>query len=82
MTLTVRTGQQRLLRLRCFGDERAAVAVGRGDEASGHVVAEERDARGMAAIGHRQRAAGGAQQARGERKLKIYAPVARRSLCA
>ena len=36
------------------GDKRPAVAVGRV-EASGHVVAEDRDARGVAAVAHRQR---------------------------
>jgi hypothetical protein len=35
--------QQRLLRgLRCFRDEHAAAAVGRGDKTRSHVVAEER----------------------------------------
>jgi hypothetical protein len=34
------------------------MAVGRGDEASGQVVTEERDSTGMTAIGHYQRAAG------------------------
>jgi hypothetical protein len=42
----------------CFGNKRAAVAVGRGDKTSGHIAAEERDACGMAAIANRQGAAG------------------------
>jgi hypothetical protein len=44
-----RMRQQRLLpRLRRLCEQHAAVAVGRGDEASGHVVAEQRD--GSAAL--------------------------------
>ena len=45
-------------RLRPFRNERAAVAVGRGDKASGHVVAEERTLRAVGTVGDRQRAAG------------------------
>jgi len=40
------------------GDQRAAVAVGAEDEASGDIAAEERNAGCMAAVAHRQRAAG------------------------
>ena len=45
-----RLRKQRLLPgLRCFRDQRAAVAVGRSDEARRHVVAEERDCRRVTA---------------------------------
>ena len=47
-----RMRQQRLRLLR-LGDQRAAVPVGRGDEASRHVVAEKRDRRGVAAVAQR-----------------------------
>jgi hypothetical protein len=47
------------------------MAVGRGDEASGHVVAEERDCRGMASVAHRQGAAGASSVLRiGKRRLR------------
>jgi hypothetical protein len=49
--------QQRLADLP-FRDQCAAMALGDGDEASGHVVAKKRDACGMAAVAHRQGAAG------------------------
>ena len=48
----------RLLRLLRRGDQRAAMAVGGDDEASGDVVAEKRDARGVAAVAYGQGAAG------------------------
>ena len=54
-----RMRQQRLLLLWiCFRNQRAAMAVGHGDKASGHVVAEERERRRVPAIAHRQRASG------------------------
>ena len=69
--------QQRLLFcLLHFRDQRAAVAVGGEDEASGDVVAEERDARGMAAVAHRQSAAGAGGVLRiGERRLRAESDV-------
>ena len=46
------------------------MAADRGDEASGDVVAEQHDARGIAAIAHRQSAAGvGAVRRISERRL-------------
>ena len=39
-------------------DERAALAIGRRDEARGHGAAENRDARDVAAVAHCQPAAG------------------------
>ena len=65
-------GQQRLLPV-CVAlrDQRAAMAVGRGDEAPGHVVAKECDGCGMAAVGYGQRAASvGAVLRIGERRLR------------
>jgi hypothetical protein len=51
--------QQRLLsRLPRLGEQSAPVAIRRSDEASRHVVAEKRDGGGVAAVGHRARAAG------------------------
>jgi len=47
--------RRRLLHLR---GQRTAMAVGCGHEAPGHVVAEKRDGRGMAAIGHSESATG------------------------
>ncbi len=67
--------QQRLRYLRLLRDQSAAVAVRRGDEASGHVVAEEREVRGVAAIAHRQRAGGGAVLRVGERRLRAEGDV-------
>jgi hypothetical protein len=66
-----RMRQQRLLAgLPGLREQGAAVAVGRGDEASGHVVAEEGDGCRMAAVGHGQRAAGvGGVLRIGERRL-------------
>ena len=59
-----------------LGDQRTAVAVGRGDEVARHVVAEERDARRMAAVGQRQRAADLASVLRiGERRLRAERDV-------
>ena len=52
-----RMRQQRLPGLR-FRDQRTAMAVGRRDKASDHVVTEERDRRRLPALGHCQRAAG------------------------
>ena len=50
--------QQRLLRrLRRLREQRTAMTVGCRHKASGHVVAEERDSGGVAAVRHRQRAA-------------------------
>jgi len=43
--------QQRLLRrLRHLGEQRAAMAVGRGDEASSHVIADSAAAHGIDAL--------------------------------
>jgi hypothetical protein len=51
--------QQRLLLLWIrFRDQRAAMAVGHTDQASGNVIAEERERRRVPAIPHRQRASG------------------------
>jgi hypothetical protein len=47
-----------LSRLRRLGEQSAAMAVGGGDKAPGHVVVEKRDARGMSA--HRERGRGSA----------------------
>ncbi|HEY7231589.1 MAG TPA: hypothetical protein VH558_14595 [Pseudolabrys sp.] len=46
-----------MLRLR-LRDQSAAVAVGRSHETASHVVAKERNACGVAAVAHCQRAAG------------------------
>ena len=54
-----------------LGDQRPAIAVCRGDETSGHIGAEKRDARGVPAIAHRQRAAGaGGIRLIGERRVR------------
>ena len=51
--------QQRMpSRLPRLGEQSAPVAIRRSDEASRHVVAEKRDGGGVAAVGHRARAAG------------------------
>ena len=41
---TLSCSRMRQERLRCFREQGAAMAVGCDDEASGHVVAKERDA--------------------------------------
>jgi hypothetical protein len=52
------------------------MAVGRSGEASGHVVAEKRDGGGVAAVGHRQRAAGfGVVLGVGERRLRAEGDI-------
>ena len=57
-------------RLQRFRDQCAAMSVSGGDEAPGHVVAEERDGGGVTAVAHRERAAGfGAVPRIGERRL-------------
>jgi hypothetical protein len=66
--------QQRLPFGLGFGDQRSA--VGDGDKASGHVVDEKRDTAGMAAVAHRQRAAGvGVGLRIGERRLRAEGDV-------
>lgn len=64
--------QQRLLsRLPRLGEQSAPVAIRRSDEAPRHVVAEKRDGGGVAAVGHRARAAGlGGILGVGERRLR------------
>jgi hypothetical protein len=71
-TLWDRVRQQRLLsRLPRLGEQSAPVAIRRSDEASRHVVAEKRDGGGVAAVGHRARAAGlGGILGVGERRLR------------
>ena len=56
----VRRGQRHQLvrRLRRLRDERAAVAVGCGDETRSHAVAEKRDSRDVGSLLNRQDAAG------------------------
>jgi hypothetical protein len=72
-----RVGQQRLLPgLLGLRHQRAAMPVGCGDEASGHVVAEKCDGGGVAAVGHRQRTAGlGVVLGVGERRLRTEGDV-------
>ena len=61
---------RRLVCLWRFRDQCAAISVRGGDEAPGHVVAEERDGGGLRAVGHRKRAAGiGAVRRLGEGRL-------------
>ena len=68
--------EERRLRLPSVGHQRAAMAVGRGDKASGHVVAEERDGGGVAAVADRRRAAGGGGVLRiGKRRLRAKGDV-------
>jgi phage protein D len=49
----MRQQQRLLLGLRRLREQRAAMAVGRGDVPSGYVVAEQQDARRMAAVGEK-----------------------------
>jgi hypothetical protein len=52
------------------------VAVGRNDEASGHVVADQRERRGVAAVAHRQGAAiAGGVPGVGKRRLRTERDV-------
>jgi hypothetical protein len=57
-SLPVRRMRQQRLSGLPLGDQRTAMAVGHGDKAPGHVIAEERDRRRVPAVAHRQRAAG------------------------
>jgi hypothetical protein len=76
--------QQRLLsRLPRLGEQSAPVDIRRGDEASRHVVAENRDGGGVAAVVHRERAGGvlGVSERRlraDSRSTTDAVPVARR----
>ena len=74
--------QQRLLLLRIrFGDQRAAMAVGHGDKASGHVITEERESGGMATVSHRQGAAFASAVLRiGKRRLRAPKAMFGRSM--
>jgi hypothetical protein len=59
-----------------FREQGTAMAVGNGYEAPCHVIAEERDACSMAAIAHRQSAAGaGGVRRVGERRLRTERDV-------
>jgi hypothetical protein len=60
ITSRVRRGQQRRVCRWRSRNEGAAVAVGRGDEGSGYVVAERRDGCGARAVADREGAAGAA----------------------
>jgi hypothetical protein len=63
--------QQRLLIKSLFRDQRPTVAVGRDDEGSGHVIADQRDRRRVAAVAHRQGApSAGGILGIGERRLR------------
>ena len=68
--------QRLLLRLLHLRDQRAAVAVGGGEEAPGHVVAEERDGGGVTPVLHSQSAAGiRAVLGVGERRLRAESDI-------
>ena len=69
-------GQQRRCPGLCLGDQRPAVAVGGDCETSRHVVAKERDRRGMAPVAHRQCSPGaGAVLRVGERRMRAERDV-------
>jgi hypothetical protein len=72
-----RMRQQRLLLLWIrFRDQRAAMAVGHGDKASGHVIAEECESGGMATVSHHQGAAPASAVLRiGKRRLRAEGDV-------
>jgi hypothetical protein len=72
-----RMGQQRLLvGLWRAGNQRGAMTACCRSKASGHVIAQQSDACGMAAVSQRQRAAGGGGVLRiGERRLSAESDV-------